>query len=141
MSLTAKTRLVAAPAGPRRSPMSERRDRVVVIGGGAAGALAAYSLSRAGLHPVVITEGQTAGHGVAYSTPDPLHRLNVPAGRMSVCPDDPDSFVRWIRAKVERAVQAGDFVPRAWYGDYLAAVLGDLVTSGEPSSSAAGRRV
>lgn len=91
--------------------------RVVVVGGGAAGALAALHLLSVGggrLETVVCEPADTLGRGIAYSTVDPLHRLNVPAGQMSAFPDSPEDFVRWSSA------DAADFAPRGDYGRYLA---------------------
>lgn len=91
--------------------------RVAVVGGGAAGALAALHLLRVGggrLEVVVCEPADALGRGVAYSTSDPLHRLNVPAGQMSAFPDSPDDFVRWSGA------DPGEFAPRGDYGRYLA---------------------
>ena len=60
--------------------------------------------------------------GVAYSTGSASHTLNVPAGRMSAFEDDPDDFLRFVRA-AEPSLTGGSFVPRRWYGEYLAARL------------------
>lgn len=58
------------------------------------------------------------GRGTAYRTELYLHRLNVPAGRMSVFPDEPDDFVKWLR-NVGRIVAADGFASRSDYGQYL----------------------
>lgn len=60
--------------------------------------------------------------GVAYSTTSHGHLLNVPAGRMSALPDDPDHFLRWARQQDAR-IGGGTFVPRPMYGRYLASIL------------------
>ncbi|MBC8068875.1 MAG: FAD/NAD(P)-binding protein, partial [Deltaproteobacteria bacterium] len=60
--------------------------------------------------------------GVAYSTRFEGHVLNVPAGRMSALPDDPDHFLRWARVHDPRA-SGGSFVRRRLYGRYIAALL------------------
>jgi uncharacterized NAD(P)/FAD-binding protein YdhS len=60
--------------------------------------------------------------GVAYSTRFEGHVLNVPAGRMSALPDDPDHFLRWARVHDPR-VSGGSFVRRRLYGRYIAALL------------------
>jgi uncharacterized NAD(P)/FAD-binding protein YdhS len=99
--------------------------RVVVVGGGASGTLAALHLIRqasgAGaplaLH---IVEPNQLGRGVAYSTVNPRHRLNVPAGGMSALPEEPAHFVRWLRANYDPTFARSGFAPRAVFGAYLA---------------------
>ncbi len=130
MSLEAPIRLRALQRRPRRSSPAAPRESVVVVGGGAAGVLTAAALSAAGLRPVVVADGPAPGRGVAYSTTDHLHRLNVPAGKMGISPQEPESFLLWLRAHRDSGVGAGDFVPRAWYGDYLSTVLDELVAAG-----------
>src|SRR6476646_3974312 len=78
---------------------------VAVIGGGASGTLAAAHLARlAGRRwptvQLLLVDPAPPGEGVAYSTPDPRHRLNVPASGMSAWPDDPEHFLRWVRRHV-----------------------------------------
>src|ERR1700761_2035975 len=93
--------------------------RVAVVGGGAAGVLAAVHLRRAIPHAQItlIDASGRPGAGAAYGTDDPTFLLNVPAARMSVWPDDPDHFSRWLD---ERAVTpAESFAPRLAYGRYL----------------------
>ncbi|AZM50066.1 lycopene cyclase [Streptomyces sp. WAC 06738] len=106
---------------------------MAVVGAGAAGALTAMQLCETAvrrstpLELVLIDPAPEAGRGVAYATPDPRHRLNVPAGGMSCYPDDPTHFVRWLRAHGEPAASACDFVSRHRYGAYLADSLGQAV--------------
>ena len=103
--------------------------RVVVVGGGASGTLAALHLIRQAswtgrpleLH---LAEPGPLGRGVAYSTGNLQHRLNVPAAGMSALPDDPGHFVRWLRARHDPAFPAGGFAPRAVFGTYLADTFG-----------------
>jgi uncharacterized NAD(P)/FAD-binding protein YdhS len=102
--------------------------RVVVVGGGASGTLAALHLigqaSGAGrpleLH---LAEPGPLGRGVAYSTGNPQHRLNVPAAGMSALPGEPGHFVDWLRAYHDPTFPAGGFAPRAVFGTYLASTL------------------
>src|SRR5271168_2255134 len=93
--------------------------RVAIVGGGAAGVLAAVHLRR-GTPDAQITLIDASGRpgcGAAYGTDDPTHLLNVPAPRMSAWPDDPEHFSRWLD---ERAVTpAESFAPRLAYGRYL----------------------
>ena len=93
--------------------------RVAIVGGGAAGVLAAVHLRR-GIPDAQITLIDASGRpgtGAAYGTDDSTHLLNVPAPRMSAWPDDPDHFCRWLD---ERAVTPDEsFAPRLAYGRYL----------------------
>jgi uncharacterized NAD(P)/FAD-binding protein YdhS len=102
--------------------------QVVVVGGGASGALAALHLSRRAAASSVpltlhIVEPGQLGRGVAYSTGNHEHRLNVPATGMSVLPDEPGHFVHWLRANYDPGFPAGGFAPRAVFGRYLADTL------------------
>ena len=79
--------------------------RVLIVGGGASGVLtAARIMDATSARParVIIVEpsGRLAA-GVAYSTEDPEHLLNVRASGMSADPSDPDDLVRWIAAQGE----------------------------------------
>ena len=108
---------------------------VAIIGGGAAGVLAAIHLLRAsgGRAHLCIIEPRLLGEGAAYSTRDPAHLLNVPAGGMSAFGDDPDHFVRHLQSSSTTPVTEGDdvarrYVPRLEYGGYLRATLAGLAT-------------
>jgi uncharacterized NAD(P)/FAD-binding protein YdhS len=93
--------------------------RVAIVGGGAAGVLAAVHLRRRkpDAQITLIDASGRPGTGAAYGTADPTHLLNVPAQRMSAWPDDPDHFCRWLE---ERAVTPFEsFAPRLAYGRYL----------------------
>ncbi|MFC9242949.1 FAD/NAD(P)-binding protein [Streptomyces sp. NPDC057136] len=110
--------------------------RVAVIGAGAAGAITAARLLEAAtthglpLEIGLIDPAETTGRGIAYSTPDERHLLNVPAGRMSASPDDPDDFVRWLREHAGHLADPGRFVPRRLFGAYLADHLADRSARG-----------
>ena len=93
---------------------------VVIAGGGASGALVAANLLRLGtaaLEVLVVEPRADLGQGVAYSTTDPWHRLNVPVIGMSALADDPEHLVRWSGAPGEA------FLPRIDYGRYLGELL------------------
>ena len=105
---------------------SGRSTRVAIVGGGAAGALVAANLLRsgdAGVEVTVIEPRAEIGLGVAYSTPDPWHRLNVPAISMSALADDTDHFHRWAGIAPEA------FARRVDYGRYLRSVLDETVAA------------
>jgi uncharacterized NAD(P)/FAD-binding protein YdhS len=114
---------------------------VAIIGGGVSGAGVAYHLALSGRlapdHIVVFEPRRKLGAGLAYDTPDPAHRINVPAARMSLLPDDQEHFQRWIEANDaiadDAAAQAGEgrlFPRRSVFGDYLNALVQPFVESG-----------
>ena len=93
--------------------------RVALVGGGLSGTLTAANLVRRAGDAVRVTLLERRGDfgpGVAYSTTDEQHRLNVPAARMSAFSDDPDHFLRWARRTLGD-VDAAAYLPRARYGD------------------------
>ncbi len=103
-----------------------RPTRVAIVGGGAAGAFVAANLLRSGdpaIDVTVIEPRAEIGLGVAYSTPDPWHRLNVPAISMSALVDDPDHFHRWAGIAPEA------FARRVDYGRYLQTTLAETVAA------------
>jgi uncharacterized NAD(P)/FAD-binding protein YdhS len=93
--------------------------RVAIVGGGAAGVLAAVHLRRRkpDAQITLIDASGCPGTGAAYGTNDPTHLLNVPAQRMSAWPDDTDHFCRWLDERAVTPVQS--FAPRLAYGRYL----------------------
>src|SRR6476620_9075933 len=117
------------PTGPGdRRPGSPA---VVAVGG--AGTLTAIHLvDRAvradrALHLVLVDPRPEPGRGVAYSTADRRHLLNVPAGGMSALPDQPGHLVEWLHGHGHADATPADFVPRADYGSYLQDTLAEGV--------------
>ena len=58
---------------------------IVIIGGGFSGAAVAIELLRLapnGVRVTLLEPRQSPGAGVAYSTAEPTHRINVPAARL-----------------------------------------------------------
>ncbi|GAB2471922.1 FAD/NAD(P)-binding protein [Jatrophihabitans fulvus] len=101
---------------------------VAVVGAGASGTLSAIHVARraaaAGRQvEILLVEPAAVAEGLAYSTRDPRHRLNVPAKGMSAYPDDPGHFVQWLRRHVAVDFAEGGFAPRMHYASYLADCL------------------
>ncbi|HET9354648.1 MAG TPA: FAD/NAD(P)-binding protein, partial [Sphingomicrobium sp.] len=71
-----------------------------------------------------VDHAEARGRGIAYGTRDPAHLLNVPAGRMSAWPDEPQDFADAL------AAEPGLFAERGAYGDYLAGQLEQAVAQG-----------
>lgn len=118
-----------------------RRLRVAIIGGGFSGAAVAWHLAKAHrperLSISVIEPRPAIGGGLAYSSEEPSHRVNVPAVRMSMAPDDPLHFARWLASsgELERDSDAlwknGDVFPRRRvFGRYVAEHLAPHLKTG-----------
>jgi uncharacterized NAD(P)/FAD-binding protein YdhS/tetratricopeptide (TPR) repeat protein len=107
---------------------------VAIIGAGASGTLAAAHVARAAATreaptEILLIDPAPAGQGLAYSTRDPRHRLNVPADGMSAWPDDPDHFVAWLRRHVADDYPGDGFAPRVAYAEYLTYSLAEALAS------------
>lgn len=114
---------------------------VAIIGGGFSGAALAAHLHRAvegrEVRIIVFEPRAKLGSGLAYSTPEPANRINVPAGRMTLYPDDPDSFVRYLArtnvlaGDVDAVLPDGQAYPqRRVFGAYVAAEIAPLLEAG-----------
>lgn len=114
---------------------------VAVIGAGFSGTIAACRLARdaAGAFRVALVErAPRFARGAAYGVNHHACLLNVPAGRMSAFPEEPEHFLRWLRARDPRAT-GGTFPARSLYGEYLGVILAE--TERAPQSSRALDRV
>jgi uncharacterized NAD(P)/FAD-binding protein YdhS/predicted metal-dependent enzyme (double-stranded beta helix superfamily) len=109
-----------------RPPLVKRTGppTIAVVGGGFSGSACAAQILKqanaAGRHvKVLLIERQgCVGEGLAYSTRELCHLLNVPAARMSAWPDEPEDFLNWAK-KRDPEVKGSDFLPRRWYGEYV----------------------
>jgi uncharacterized NAD(P)/FAD-binding protein YdhS len=100
---------------------------VAIVGGGASGTLVASMLLQRSpqANVVIVDPCERLGRGVAYATDCPRHLLNVPAGKMSAYPSEPDHFVRWLAENADPSYGPKSFVARSLYGDYLSAIAAD----------------
>ncbi len=97
---------------------------VAIVGGGFSGALLAVNLLRLGAPRVTLIERSGEfGRGLAYSTGEASHLLNVPASNMSALHDQPDHFANWL-AREGLYAQAG-FASRRDYGRYIGALIAE----------------
>lgn len=93
---------------------------VAVIGGGFSGCAVTAQLARrapAGVSLALFEPG-TLGHGAAYGTRHAEHLLNTRVAMMSIFPDDPAHFARWLGQDAD----ADAFASRSRYGAYINAV-------------------
>lgn len=103
---------------------------IAIVGGGVSGALTAFHLIRQKTQArlILIDRRPDLGLGLAYSTPSLRHLLNVPAGKISALPDQPDHFLNWLRKNYDSAATEKTFAPRAVFGRYIQSLL--ATTSG-----------
>lgn len=101
--------------------MARGSKTVAVLGGGFSGAMTAAHLLRSCRQPlrVMLVESRgTIGRGLAYSTVEPRHVLNVPCGKMGAWPDDLGGFHRWASERVDD-LSENAFVSRGLFGQYI----------------------
>jgi uncharacterized NAD(P)/FAD-binding protein YdhS len=103
---------------------------IAVIGGGAAGAAVFGSLLNRDDGDTVhwIAGASAVGRGVAYSTNDDHHLLNVRAGGMGLYADQDEEFLQHA-ARGNAAVHGTDFLPRRVFGDFIEAQVRKRVES------------
>jgi uncharacterized NAD(P)/FAD-binding protein YdhS len=86
---------------------------VAIVGGGFSGTMTAVQLAAKGV-PVALIDGSgRLGRGVAYSTREPVHLLNVTTAKMSAWPDRPNHFADWCED------DGLSFAERRSFGCYL----------------------
>ena len=100
---------------------------ITIVGGGAAGLILLANIFEKATNPVsvaMINNGYPTGKGIAYSTKNNNHLLNVRVSRMSAFTSDANHFTKWILSKPEYSSYHNEklaerFVPRKMYGEYL----------------------
>jgi uncharacterized NAD(P)/FAD-binding protein YdhS len=111
-----------------------QRPSIVIIGGGFCGLMTAYNLVKSSPTPLNITlinAGYTTAKGIAYGAGCDKFLLNVPAGKMTALPQQPDHFLNWLHQRhpfslLDKDVLSRMFVPRMQYGIYLEELLKDI---------------
>lgn len=112
---------------------------VAIIGGGFSGATVAWHLARALSAPaaiLVIEPRPRLGEGLAYSTADPSHRINVPAARMTMDCAEEGGLQHWIETSGaglspgSRAANGALFPQRRLVADYVNANLQPYLATG-----------
>lgn len=104
--------------------------QVIIVGGGFSGTALAIHLARTSSSRLLITVVEpraSLGGGVAYSTQEPAHRINVPASRMQLSGEEQGAFDHWYRQQPECSLDSvahcddGSVYPqRSLFGRYLA---------------------
>ena len=107
--------------------MKSDRGPVAIVGGGASGTILAAQLARRGIHSILIEGSGRMGRGVAYSTTEPAHLLNVRAEGMSALAGEPDHFARAFAAA---GGEPRGFAQRRFFATYLGGILNEAVGSG-----------
>jgi uncharacterized NAD(P)/FAD-binding protein YdhS len=124
-----------------KTSVAASRPVVAIVGGGFTGAALAFHLLRLlpeGAARIVLYEPRgVLGGGLAYDTDEPVHRINVPAARMTLVPGDDEHFQRWLletdALKDDAPATTADghiFARRADFGRYVAAQLQPLLDDG-----------
>jgi uncharacterized NAD(P)/FAD-binding protein YdhS len=117
--------------------MAHEGCRIAVIGAGFSGVMTAIHLlwrCEPGERVYLVERGGRVGPGLAYSTSNRHHLVNVRAENMSAFADEPDHFVRWLeRLEPERRTDAaeltiaGTFARRSVFGDYVQELLREAI--------------
>src|ERR1700743_1154091 len=104
---------------------------IAIVGAGLRGTPLARHLRRrcpATTKLVLIERNSQFGRGLAYSTGNPSHILNVPSARMSAFHDQPDHFLTWLTSQQEAAnAGPGSSAPRQMFGAYIRALLNEEI--------------
>src|SRR4051812_27677912 len=103
------------------------RTSVAIVGGGFSGTVLAAQLARRGIASVLVDGSGRAGKGVAYSTTEPAHLLNVRAEAMSAWSGEPAHFAERFQSE---GGNARGFAQRRLFGRYLSEILNEAVASG-----------
>ena len=114
--------------------MTSDRVPVAIIGGGFSGTILSAQLARRGIASVLVDGSGRVGKGVAYSTSDPAHLLNVRAEGMSAWSGEPGHFAE--RFEQEGGDRRG-FAQRRLFGRYMDEILNGAIATGNSRPVAA----
>jgi uncharacterized NAD(P)/FAD-binding protein YdhS len=106
---------------------------IAIIGGGAAGAAvfgALLSRDSADVVHWIVGDSGNAGLGIAYSTQDEHHLLNVRASGMGLYLDADEDFVAYSSRRRAHA-KPTDFLPRRLFGEYIESQLRKRINRAE----------
>jgi uncharacterized NAD(P)/FAD-binding protein YdhS len=116
---------------------------IAIVGAGFTGTLLAVHLLRHASCPLkvfLIEKREAFCRGLAYSTGNRSHLLNVRVANMSAFPDNPHHFLMWLWKRDDLAAPAHSippsghaFVPRWLYGTYLEDQLDDAMRGAAPN--------
>lgn len=102
--------------------MGSRRT-IAIVGAGFSGSTVATTLlsepAETSTRIVLVERTETIARGVAFANREHSYLLNVPVSQMSACPEDPAEFHAYANTRNGSPVRPGEFLPRAWFGDYL----------------------
>ncbi len=107
---------------------NSKRKKVAIIGFGASGIMTFHNLVRfhannsKSLLEIYIFDKSPINKGIAYSTKNVNHLLNVRAKGMSAVEEDSLHFVNWLKVNGYQYSNE-DFVPRVIYGLYLEDII------------------
>lgn len=97
--------------------------RIAVIGVGAVGVSVLSAMARNPYYQdcqiTIYDQPQTFGTGLPYQSDSEILLINQTGDTMSLEPEDPFDFVKWVEQ--EKGIPNGEkgFFPRPWYGEYL----------------------
>jgi uncharacterized NAD(P)/FAD-binding protein YdhS len=101
------------------------KQRIVIIGGGAAGVWMLLRLLQQGHEGIdVIEPRESLGRGLAYSARFDKHLLNVTTPKMDTYAEADDPlFEPWLAERADH-----DYAPRRLYGDFLTEAVSNAIT-------------
>ena len=101
---------------------------IAIVGGGISGTLTVLNCIKQSKTPLKFIWFDAKNQfckGLAYSTSEEGHLLNVRANNMSIFVDEPNHFVDWLKQYYPH-FSSSDFVPRKLFGEYVQATFDNL---------------